>query len=128
MLLNIRSEYERMRCSRIKHHNCRRVVDKKHTNDNIRSFLGFFYNDMVDDDRYPFCSLTAVETDHRKRVMGRRLGQCLAMVRVVSGEALALRMAPAVVVVTGGPPPSNDTAGKSSVRQVIGMSLGGNDS
>jgi hypothetical protein len=43
----------------------------------------------LDDERYPFCSLTAVEKDHRKRATGRQLGQCLATVRVVSGEASA---------------------------------------
>jgi hypothetical protein len=48
MLLNIRSRYERMRCSRIKQHNYRSVVDEKHTNDNIRSFLGFLHSNMVD--------------------------------------------------------------------------------
>jgi hypothetical protein len=48
MLPNIGSRYERMRCSRIKQHNCRSVVDEKHTNDNIRSFLRFFHDNMVD--------------------------------------------------------------------------------
>jgi hypothetical protein len=48
VLLNIRSRYERMRCSRIKQHNRRSVVDEKHTNDNIQSFLCFLHNNMVD--------------------------------------------------------------------------------
>jgi hypothetical protein len=48
MLLNICNRYERMRCSRIKQHNCRSVVDEKHTNDNIWSFLGFLHSNMVD--------------------------------------------------------------------------------
>jgi hypothetical protein len=48
MLPNIRNRYERMRCSRIKWHNCRSVIDKKHTNDNIRSFLRFFHDHMID--------------------------------------------------------------------------------
>jgi hypothetical protein len=48
MLLNIHSGYERMRCSRINQHNGRSVVDEKHTNDNIRSFLGFLHSNMVD--------------------------------------------------------------------------------
>jgi hypothetical protein len=47
MLLNIHSRYERMQCSRIKQHDYRSVIDEKHTNDNIQSFLGFFYNNMV---------------------------------------------------------------------------------
>jgi hypothetical protein len=42
----------------------------------------------LDDERHPIFSLTAVETDHGKRVTGRQLGRCLAMMRVVSTEAL----------------------------------------
>jgi hypothetical protein len=48
MLPNICSRYERMRCSRIEQHYCRSVVDEKHTNDNIRSFLRFFHSHMID--------------------------------------------------------------------------------
>jgi hypothetical protein len=48
MLPNICSRYERMRCSRIEQHYCRSVIDEKHTNDNIRSFLRFFHNHMID--------------------------------------------------------------------------------
>ncbi len=48
MLPNICSGYERMRCSRIKQHNCRSVVDEKCTNDHIWSFLGFLHCDMID--------------------------------------------------------------------------------
>ena len=48
MLLNICSRYERMRCSRIKQHNCREVVDEKRTDDHVRSFLGFLNCDMID--------------------------------------------------------------------------------
>jgi hypothetical protein len=48
MLPNICSRYERMRCSKIEQHYCRSVVDEKHTNDNIRSFLHFFHNQMID--------------------------------------------------------------------------------
>jgi hypothetical protein len=48
MLPNICSRYERMRCSRIKQHNYRSVTDEKHTNDNIRSFLRFFHDHMID--------------------------------------------------------------------------------
>jgi hypothetical protein len=32
----------------IKQHYCRCVVDEKHTNDNIRSFLRFFHSHMID--------------------------------------------------------------------------------
>jgi hypothetical protein len=48
MLPNIYNRYERMRCSKIKQHYYRSVVDEKHTNDNIRSFLYFFHNHMFD--------------------------------------------------------------------------------
>jgi hypothetical protein len=48
MLLNICSGYERMRCSRIKQHNCRSVVDEKRTNDHVWSFLGFLHYDVID--------------------------------------------------------------------------------
>jgi hypothetical protein len=48
MLFNIFSRYERMRCSRIKQHNWRKVVDEKHTNDHVRSFLSFLNCDMID--------------------------------------------------------------------------------
>jgi hypothetical protein len=48
MLRNICIRYERMRCSRIKLHYCRSVIDEKHTNDNIRSFLRFFHSHMID--------------------------------------------------------------------------------
>jgi hypothetical protein len=48
MLPNICSIHARMRCSRIKQHNCRSGIDEKHTNDNIRSFLHFFHDHMID--------------------------------------------------------------------------------
>jgi hypothetical protein len=48
MFPNICSRYERMRCSRIEQHYCKSVVDEKHTNDNIRSFLRFFHIHMID--------------------------------------------------------------------------------
>jgi hypothetical protein len=48
MLLSIYNGYERIRCSIIKQHNCRSVVDEKYTNDHIWSFLGFLYCNMID--------------------------------------------------------------------------------
>jgi hypothetical protein len=48
VLPNIYRRYERMQCSRIKQHNCRSIIDEKHTNDNIRSFLCFFHDHMID--------------------------------------------------------------------------------
>jgi hypothetical protein len=37
-----------MQCSRIKQHNCRSVIDEKHTNANIMSFLHFFHGHVID--------------------------------------------------------------------------------
>jgi hypothetical protein len=37
-----------MRRSRIKQHNSRCVIDEKHTNDHIQSFLSFLHRNMVD--------------------------------------------------------------------------------
>jgi hypothetical protein len=48
MLSNICNIYERMRCSRIKQHNYKSVIDEKHTNDHVQSFLGFFHSNMVE--------------------------------------------------------------------------------
>jgi hypothetical protein len=48
MLPNIYNRYDRMRCSRIEQHYCKSVVDEKHSNDNIRSFLHFFHSQMID--------------------------------------------------------------------------------
>jgi hypothetical protein len=48
MLPNICNRYERMRCSRIKQHYYRSIIDEKHTNDNIRRFLRFFHSHMID--------------------------------------------------------------------------------
>jgi hypothetical protein len=48
MLPNICNRYERIQCSRIEQHYCKSVIDEKHTKDNIRSFLCFFHNHMID--------------------------------------------------------------------------------
>jgi hypothetical protein len=48
MLPNICSRYASMRCSRIEQHYGRSVIDEKHTNYNIRSFLPFFHSHMID--------------------------------------------------------------------------------
>jgi hypothetical protein len=48
MLPNIYSRYERMRCYRIERHYSRSVVDEKHKNDNMRSFMRFFHSHMID--------------------------------------------------------------------------------
>jgi hypothetical protein len=71
MLSNICSRYERMRCSRIEQHYCRSVIDKKHTNDNIRSFLRFFHSHMIDS---PTGVVLLGSTKNRVRSTGR--GRC----------------------------------------------------
>jgi hypothetical protein len=78
----------------------------------------------LDDERHPFCLLTAVETDHGKLAMERWLGRCLPTLRAVSGETPA----PAAAVTTGDPPPSNDSAWERSVPRVIDTTLGDNGS
>jgi hypothetical protein len=71
MLPSICSRYERMRCSRIKQHYCRSVVDEKHTNDNIRSFLRFFHNHMIDSTT----GVVLLDSD-RNRVGSMGRGRC----------------------------------------------------
>jgi hypothetical protein len=60
-----------MRCSRIKQHYYRSVIDEKYTNDNIRSFLRFFHNHIID-------SLTGVVLlgSNRNRVGSTGRGRC----------------------------------------------------
>jgi hypothetical protein len=81
MLLNICSRYETMRCSRIKQHNCRKVVDGKHTNDHVRSFLGFLNRDMID-----LPTNIVLPSSNRNRIcpMGRCRGGCSCQRRVVA--------------------------------------------
>jgi hypothetical protein len=69
MLLNICCRYERMRCSRMKQHNCRSVVDEKHTNGNVRSFQGFLHSNMVDS---PMGIVLLSSNSNRVSSMGRR--------------------------------------------------------
>jgi hypothetical protein len=71
MLPNICSRYERMQCSRIEQHYCRSVVDVKHTNDNIRSFLRFFHCHMIDSPT----SVVLLGSD-RNRVGSTGRGRC----------------------------------------------------
>jgi hypothetical protein len=71
MLPNICSRYERMRCSRIEQHYCRSVIDEKLTSDNIRSFLRFFHNHMIDS---PIGIVLLGSDRNRVGSMGR--GQC----------------------------------------------------
>jgi hypothetical protein len=86
MLLNIGSRYERMQCSRIKQHNCISVIDGKHINDNIWSFLGFLHNNMID------LSMNIVLLgSNRNRVgsMGRGRCSCLISTGVWIGASVS---------------------------------------
>jgi hypothetical protein len=71
MLSNICNRYERMGCSRIEHHYYISVIDEKHNNGNIRSFLRFFHSHMID-------SLTGVILlgSNRNRVDSTGRGRC----------------------------------------------------
>jgi hypothetical protein len=71
MLPNICRRYEKMLFSRIEQHYCRSVIDEKHNNDNIRSFLHFFHNHMID-------SLTGVVLldSNRTKVGSMGRGRC----------------------------------------------------
>jgi hypothetical protein len=55
-----------------------------------------------------------------------RFGRQWVTVTVVFSEAPAPGMTPTVVVMTGGPPPSSNSARETLVRWVDNMSLGGN--
>jgi hypothetical protein len=80
---------------------------------------------ILGDERDPICPLTAVETSHRKRATGRQLDQCLVMVRVVSGEALAPMTLPTVMVTTCGPPPSSSLTREALTHRGDDASSGG---
>jgi hypothetical protein len=56
-----------------------------------------------------------------------QFGQWWATVMAVSGEALALGMAPVVVVATDGPPLSKNSAREVLVRRLDGVSSSNND-
>jgi hypothetical protein len=75
---------------------------------------GFFLRDL-DEKRNPFCILTAVETDHGKLAIARRLGSSTMAPMVTFDGASAPGIAPAVAVVVGAPPPSNQLAQEAPV-------------
>jgi hypothetical protein len=79
---------------------------------------------VLGDERDPICPLTAVETSHRKRAMGRQLDQCLVMVREVSGEAPAPTTVSTVVVTTCGPSPSSSLTLEALTRRGNDVSSG----
>jgi hypothetical protein len=67
-----------MQCSRIKKHNSRSVVDEKHTNDHVWSFLGFLHYDMI---HLPMNIVLPASNWNRISSMGWRRGghSCLRM-------------------------------------------------
>jgi hypothetical protein len=71
MLLNICRIYERMRCSLIKQHNCRSVIEEKHTNDHVWNILGFLHCGMID---LPMNIILLGSNRNRISSMGRRRG------------------------------------------------------
>jgi hypothetical protein len=81
MLLNICNRYKRMQCSRIKQHNCRSVIDEKHTNDHVWSFLGFLHYDMID---LPVNIVLPSSNRNRIRSTSRRRGGHSSLKRVVA--------------------------------------------
>jgi hypothetical protein len=77
MLPNRCSIYKRMWCPRIKEHNYRSVFDEKHTNDNIRCFLCFFCNNMVDS---PMSIVLLGSNRNRVGSMGRGRCSCRSLI------------------------------------------------
>jgi hypothetical protein len=72
-----------MRCSRIKQHNCKSVIEEKHTNDNIWSFRGFFYSNIVD-------SPTSIVLlgSNRNRVGSTGRGRCSSSSLISTGARI----------------------------------------
>jgi hypothetical protein len=70
-----------MQCSKIKQHNCRSVVDEKHINDHVWSFLGFLHCDMIG---LPMNIVLPSSNRNRISSMGRRRGGHNYMRRVVA--------------------------------------------
>jgi hypothetical protein len=79
----------------------------------------------LDDERHHFCSLTTVQTDHRKLAMRRRRESSTIVVGVTFGGASASRMAPLVAVMAEGPPPSGGLALEALLGQVDGAAVKG---
>jgi hypothetical protein len=93
MLLNICSGYERMRCSRIKQHNCRSVIDEKHTNDHVWSFLGFLHCDMIDlpmNIVLPSSNRNGISSKGRRRGGHNYLRRAVAQIGALVGKVTLL--------------------------------------
>jgi hypothetical protein len=93
MLLNICSRYERMRYSRIKQHNCRSVIDEKHTNDHVWSFLCFLHRDMIDLPTYivlPSRRRNIISSKGRRRGGHNYLRRAVAQIGALVGKVTFL--------------------------------------
>jgi hypothetical protein len=55
----------------MKQHNCKSVIDEKHTNDHVWSFLGFLHCDVID---LPTNIVLPSSNRNRISLMGRRRG------------------------------------------------------
>jgi hypothetical protein len=93
MLVNICSRYERMQCSRIKQHNCKSVIDEKHTNDHVWSFLGFLHYDMIDlpvNIVLPGSNWKRISSTGRHRGGHNCLGRAVAWIAALVGKVTSL--------------------------------------
>jgi hypothetical protein len=70
-----------MRCSGIKQHNCRHVIDEKRTNDHVWIFLRFLRCDVID-----LSMNTVLSSSNRNRISptSRRRGGHDCLMRVVA--------------------------------------------
>jgi hypothetical protein len=68
-----------MECSGIKQHNSRSVVDEKHTNGNIRSFLHFFHGHMIDS---PTGIVVLGSNRNKVGSMGRGRCSCIGLINM----------------------------------------------
>jgi hypothetical protein len=85
-----------MRCSRIKQHNCKSVIDEKHTNDHVQSFLGFLHSNMVD---FPM-STVLLGSSNQNRVGSTIEGCCRCCSLIGTGERIGASVATMSLVST----------------------------
>jgi hypothetical protein len=68
-----------------------------------QNLICFFLHDLGNEVK-PFCSPSATATVHERLATTTWFGRWLVMVKVFSGEAPVPGMAPAVMLMMGGPP------------------------